>query len=120
MQCDRLVTDRLACLFCSYWAGKLSEDQLLAVRDEAEVEAWQAQQKAGINRIGLDGTLYDQILDIIYTLGLAPSRFQVRLDGSPHSVSHVAIMYVMEAHARLTTLFALSIYLDFPLFPSDC
>eukprot|EP00877_Chromochloris_zofingiensis_P007127 jgi/Chrzof1/2668/Cz11g24160.t1 len=60
----------------SYWAGKLSEDQLLAVRDEAEVEAWQAQQKAGINRIGLDGTLYDQILDIIYTLGLAPSRFQ--------------------------------------------
>lgn len=27
--------------------------------------------------IGLDGTLYDQVLDTIFYLGLAPPRFQV-------------------------------------------
>lgn len=30
---------------------------------------------AGIAKIGLDGTLYDQVLDWIFALGLAPSRF---------------------------------------------
>jgi len=34
---------------------------------------------AGIDRIGLDGTLYDQVLDFIFYLGLAPERFQVHL-----------------------------------------
>lgn len=34
---------------------------------------------AGIDRIGLDGTLYDQVLDFIFYLGLAPKRFQVCL-----------------------------------------
>ena len=34
---------------------------------------------AGIARVGLDGTLYDQVLDFIFYLGLAPKRFQVRL-----------------------------------------
>lgn len=32
---------------------------------------------AGIDRVGLDGTLYDQVLDFIFYLGLAPPRFQV-------------------------------------------
>ena len=32
---------------------------------------------AGIDRVGLDGTLYDQVLDFIFYLGLAPKRFQV-------------------------------------------
>lgn len=30
---------------------------------------------AGIAKVGLDGTLYDQVLDWIFALGLAPSRF---------------------------------------------
>lgn len=29
--------------------------------------------------VGLDGTLYDQVLDTIFYLGLAPPRFQVLL-----------------------------------------
>ena len=29
----------------------------------------------GIAKVGLDGTLYDQVLDWIFALGLAPSRF---------------------------------------------
>lgn len=33
---------------------------------------------AGISLVGLDGTLYDQVLDFIFYLGLAPSRFSVR------------------------------------------
>ena len=30
---------------------------------------------AGIDKVGLDGTLYDQVLDWIFALGLAPFRF---------------------------------------------
>ncbi len=30
---------------------------------------------AGISKVGLDGTLYDQVLDWIFALGLAPARF---------------------------------------------
>ena len=33
---------------------------------------------AGIQLVGLDSTLYDQILDTIYYLGIAPARFEVR------------------------------------------
>lgn len=32
---------------------------------------------AGISLVGLDGTLYDQVLDFIFYLGLAPPRFSV-------------------------------------------
>ena len=41
---------------------------------------WQGCQEvacAGVELIGLDGTLYDQVLDTIFYLGLAPPRFQV-------------------------------------------
>lgn len=42
-----------------------------------EKHAWLLQQNNGVSRIGLDGTLYDQVLDATFILGLAPSRFQV-------------------------------------------
>lgn len=32
---------------------------------------------AGIQLIGLDGTMYDQVLDWVHTMGIIPSRFQV-------------------------------------------
>ena len=35
--------------------------------------------------MGLDGTLYDQVLDTIFYLGLAPARFSV----SPFPCSHL-------------------------------
>jgi hypothetical protein len=42
-----------------------------------EKHAWMLQKNNGVARIGLDGTLYDQVLDATFILGLAPSRFQV-------------------------------------------
>jgi hypothetical protein len=78
---------------------------LLKVNDQTEKDAWQLQSKAGkkpathssltlncclfdyvymreplsptagISKVGLDGTLYDQVLDWIFALGLAPARF---------------------------------------------
>ena len=37
--------------------------------------------------MGLDGTLYDQVLDFIFYLGLAPARFSVR--SLPHASMQV-------------------------------
>jgi hypothetical protein len=45
---------------------------------------------AGIDRIGLDGTLYDQVLDFIFYLGLAPKRFQVTLQSKTESNASLA------------------------------
>ncbi|DBB12610.1 TPA: hypothetical protein ACH3X3_005396 [Trebouxia sp. C0006] len=59
----------------SYWKKQLSLDELLKVNDQTEKDAWQLQSKAGISKVGLDGTLYDQVLDWIFALGLAPARF---------------------------------------------
>ena len=91
--------------FCSYWKKQLRLDELLKVNDQTEKDAWQLQSKAGknpamhsslmlicrlfdyvymreplsptagISKVGLDGTLYDQVLDWIFALGLAPARF---------------------------------------------
>lgn len=60
----------------SYWKGKSSEQELLDVLQEVERQAWNVQREKGVLRIGLDGTLYDQVLDWIFYLGLAPERFQ--------------------------------------------
>lgn len=65
----------------AYWSGKLGEDELLSVAHLVETEAWQAQADAGVDRIGLDSTLYDTVLDFTCTyLGLVPPRFK-HLDG---------------------------------------
>lgn len=60
----------------SYWKKQLSLEDLLKVNDQTEKDAWQLQSKTGIAKVGLDGTLYDQVLDWIFALGLAPARFQ--------------------------------------------
>jgi len=60
----------------SYWKGNSSLEDLLKVSSECEDAAWKLQKQTGIDRIGLDGTLYDQVLDFIFYLGLAPERFQ--------------------------------------------
>jgi hypothetical protein len=46
--------------FFSYWKGQLPEAELIKVRDETEATAWKIQKDAGIELVGLDGTLYDQ------------------------------------------------------------
>jgi hypothetical protein len=61
----------------SFWKGKSSEAELVAALNAVDAEAWAAQRAAGIAKIALDGTAYDQVLDMVYALGLAPARFQV-------------------------------------------
>eukprot|EP00803_Ostreobium_quekettii_P006679 evm.model.scf_2322.1 EVM.evm.TU.scf_2322.1 scf_2322:720-7536(+) len=60
----------------SYWKGNSSAEELICVSNEVQRKAWTAQKDAGVSLIGLDGTLYDQVLDWTYYLGVAPPRFQ--------------------------------------------
>lgn len=45
---------------CSYWKKKSSQEDLLKVAAKVDQDAWRAQADAGIDLVGLDGTLYDQ------------------------------------------------------------
>jgi hypothetical protein len=58
-----------------YWSGKLSQAELLDVAHGTQANDWQLQADAGISRVGVDGSLYDQVLDATFMLGLAPVRF---------------------------------------------
>jgi hypothetical protein len=62
----------------SFWKGKSSEADLVASFRAVDEEAWAAQRAAGVSRVALDGTYYDQVLDMVAALGVAPERFQVR------------------------------------------
>jgi hypothetical protein len=63
---------------CSFWAGKSTADELTTVWHDVEKRAWTACAQGGAQRVALDSTLYDQVLDAISWLGLTPERFQVR------------------------------------------
>lgn len=60
----------------SFWAGKSTADELTAVWHDVEKRAWTACAQGGAQRVALDSTLYDQVLDAISWLGLTPERFQ--------------------------------------------
>ena len=70
----------------SYWKGKSTQDDLLNTGKELRAHNWTLQQKAGIDHIpSNDFSFYDQVLDMISTLGLVPERYnwdgdQVDLD----------------------------------------
>ncbi|PCI55351.1 MAG: 5-methyltetrahydropteroyltriglutamate--homocysteine S-methyltransferase [Alphaproteobacteria bacterium] len=70
----------------SYWKGKSSQDDLLNTGKELRAHNWSLQKKAGLNHIpSNDFSFYDQVLDLIATLGLVPERYnwsggQVDLD----------------------------------------
>ena len=59
----------------SYWKKGISQEELLKVAADVEAAAWKLQADAGVALVGLDGTLYDQVLDWTFYLGLAPARF---------------------------------------------
>ncbi|KAF8070897.1 5-methyltetrahydropteroyltriglutamate--homocysteine methyltransferase [Scenedesmus sp. PABB004] len=59
----------------AHWAGKLTAPQLLDVAHAVQAADWRAQAGGGVTRVGVDGTLYDQVLDVTFALGLAPPRF---------------------------------------------
>lgn len=61
----------------SYWVGKISVDELLAVGATIRKENWQLQAEAGIDLIpSNDFSYYDHVLDLSLTLGAIPKRYQ--------------------------------------------
>ncbi len=60
----------------AYWKGKSSQDDLLNTGKELRAHNWKLQQKAGLDHIpSNDFSFYDQVLDMITTLGLIPERY---------------------------------------------
>ncbi|AYN05355.1 5-methyltetrahydropteroyltriglutamate--homocysteine S-methyltransferase [Flavobacterium sp. 140616W15] len=59
-----------------YWAGQLSNEELLAVGKNIRKENWQLQAESGIDLIpSNDFSFYDQVLDLTLTLGAIPERY---------------------------------------------
>lgn len=59
----------------SFWAGKISQNELEKVAKELRVKHW-AEQK-GLDYVCVnDFSFYDNVLDLAYTLGAKPARFQ--------------------------------------------
>ncbi|WP_417362035.1 5-methyltetrahydropteroyltriglutamate--homocysteine S-methyltransferase [Galbibacter sp.] len=59
-----------------YWSGKISADNLLQQAKELRKEHWLVQQQNGIQLIPTnDFSLYDQVLDLSFTLGAIPERY---------------------------------------------
>ncbi|KAI9826456.1 MAG: methionine-synthesizing 5- methyltetrahydropteroyltriglutamate--homocysteine methyltransferase [Phylliscum demangeonii] len=60
----------------AYWAGTLSQDELLAEGKRLRMEHWQLQKKAGVDIIpSNDFSFYDQVLDHIQLFGAVPERY---------------------------------------------
>lgn len=60
----------------TYWKGKLSQEELLAVAKEMRARHWKLQQDAGIEHIpSNDFSLYDHVLDTIAMVGAVPERY---------------------------------------------
>ncbi len=61
----------------SYWKGQTSIDELTAVGKDLRAHNWQLQKNAGIDHIpSNDFAYYDQVLNMIATLGLVPARYK--------------------------------------------
>jgi 5-methyltetrahydropteroyltriglutamate--homocysteine methyltransferase len=61
----------------SFWKGKITEADLLAVAKNLRREHWLLQKAAGISIIpSNDFSLYDQVLDTLVLIGATPERFR--------------------------------------------
>ncbi len=59
-----------------YWKGKSSSAELMAMGKEMRMRHWALQRDAGIDHIpSNDFSFYDQMLDLIATLGAVPKRY---------------------------------------------
>lgn len=66
----------------SYWAGKSSQEELLAVGRELRARHWQQQKEAGVDLLPVgDFAWYDHVLTTSLLLGNVPARHQNQ-DGS--------------------------------------
>lgn len=60
----------------AYWKGNSTKDELLQTAAALRAHNWKLQKDAGIAHIpSNDFSFYDQILDMITTLGLVPKRY---------------------------------------------
>ncbi len=59
----------------SFWAGKISQNELEKVAKELRAKHW-AEQKELENVCVNDFSFYDNVLDLAYALGAKPARFQ--------------------------------------------
>lgn len=61
----------------AYWKGQSSQAELQKAAAEIRAHNWKLQKAAGIAHIpSNDFSFYDQVLDMICTLGLVPSRYK--------------------------------------------
>ncbi|MCB1784393.1 MAG: 5-methyltetrahydropteroyltriglutamate--homocysteine S-methyltransferase [Alphaproteobacteria bacterium] len=61
----------------AYWKGQSSQAELLSAGAQIRSTNWKLQKQAGLNHIpSNDFSFYDQILDLICTLGLVPARYK--------------------------------------------
>src|SRR5690554_5118689 len=60
-----------------YWAGKITQSELLETAGKIRKDNWKLQQEAGIDLIpSNDFSFYDQVLDLSFTLGAIPERYR--------------------------------------------
>lgn len=60
----------------NYWKGVMSIDELHALSSDLRLRHWQLQHNAGIHHVAInDFSLYDNMLDLMVTLGATPKRF---------------------------------------------
>ncbi|MFG1489915.1 5-methyltetrahydropteroyltriglutamate--homocysteine S-methyltransferase, partial [Oceanospirillum sp. HFRX-1_2] len=59
----------------SFWKGESSAEQLLTTAKALREINWQQQQELNLVPVG-DFSLYDQVLDMSFTLGNLPERVQ--------------------------------------------
>ena len=60
----------------AFWAGKISEEELLSVAENIRVHNWTLQKEAGVDLIpSNDFSFYDQMLDFSFTVNAIPERF---------------------------------------------
>lgn len=60
-----------------YWNKSNSIQEIASVSDKIKTENWLTQAKLGVESIPInDFSVYDQVLDLSYTLGNIPERFQ--------------------------------------------
>jgi 5-methyltetrahydropteroyltriglutamate--homocysteine methyltransferase len=60
----------------AYWAGKISQDELLETGQRLRAANWKEQQAAGLDLVPVnDFSFYDQVLDCTLTVGAVPERY---------------------------------------------
>lgn len=61
----------------SYWKGNSSKEDLLSTGKSLRAHNWKLQKDAGLDHIpSNDFSFYDQVLDMICTLGCVPERYE--------------------------------------------